>query len=79
MSQKEKTGFTVITALLVLTVIEFIIAVYTEGPLQLIALFIAGLIKAILIIQYFMHFKQLWKSIKDLWWGIILTIEEEEK
>jgi cytochrome c oxidase subunit IV len=72
-----RIGWFVITALMVLTAIEFIVAVILQGIILAVCLFVIGLIKGALIVQYFMHFGQIWEHIRDLWRGIIFTVEEE--
>jgi caa(3)-type oxidase subunit IV len=76
--QVLRIGWIVIIALLILTIIEFIVALALSGSLQLGVLVILALIKSALIVQYFMHFGQLWKFITNLWWGILIPSEEEE-
>ena len=77
-SQILRTEWFLIGVLLLLTAIEFGVTLTLTGALLLLCLLIIGLVKAGLIIQYFMHFGQLWKNITDIWWGILLTSEEEE-
>ncbi|NQW20709.1 MAG: cytochrome C oxidase subunit IV family protein [Chloroflexi bacterium] len=67
-----KTGWIVIGILAVMTVAEFIVAIAVDDKAILFALLlIAGLAKAWLIIQYFMHFGQLWEHISDAWFGML--------
>lgn len=74
----QSRGLVVIGALAVLTVIEFIIAVAMDGGNVLAALLgVVALIKAILIIQYFMHFHQLWQSIAEVW-QVVVSGEDEK-
>lgn len=54
-----RTGITVLIVLAVLTLVEYGIS-FLETPN--IALFILGLFKAALIIQYFMHINSLWSD-----------------
>jgi heme/copper-type cytochrome/quinol oxidase subunit 4 len=59
--EKMRRGLVVITILAVLTAIEFVVAVSVDtGRFGLLAVF--ALIKAWLILDYFMHISQLWKS-----------------
>ena len=73
-----RIGWVVIAALMVLTIIEFVIALATEGALLIGALSLVALIKAQLIINYFMHFHQLWHHITDIWRGVRFVREKEE-
>ena len=73
-----RIGWVVITALMVLTAIEFAAAMAFEGILLIGALSLVALIKAQLIVNYFMHFHQLWNHIADVWRGVRFTREEEE-
>ena len=73
-----RIGWVVITALMVLTAIEFAAAMAFEGILLIGALSLVALIKAQLIVNYFMHFRQLWDHITDIWRGVRFTREEEE-
>ena len=67
-----KTGWIVIGALAVMTIAEFLVAVAIDDKTLLFALLlVTALVKAWLIIQYFMHFGQLWSHISELWDGII--------
>ena len=77
-SEILRIGWVVIAALMVLTIIEFIIAVASEGILLVGALTLVALIKAQLIVNYFMHFRQLWVHITDIWRGVRFTLEDEE-
>ena len=52
-----RTGVIVFLALVVLTAIEFYLATV---PGMLVGLFLIALIKAALIIRYFMHVNRLW-------------------
>lgn len=78
-SKAIQTGWIVMSILFILTIIEFSVAIFLEGKLQIIGLFISGLLKAGLILQTFMHFGQLWKNISNLWWGVVLTFEEKDE
>ena len=61
-----------IGVLTVMTAAEYIVAVVIDDTKLLFALLlIVVLLKAWLIIQYFMHFGQLWAHISDLWDGIL--------
>jgi|TARA_B100000959_G_C14976011_1_gene621553 cytochrome c oxidase subunit IV len=76
-TQEIKTGWIVILFLFVLTIIEFFVALYIHGTLQLILFLVIGLFKGGLIMSLFMHFNQLSKNISDLWQGIIFTYKNE--
>jgi cytochrome c oxidase subunit IV len=78
-SKAIQTGWIVMSILFILTIIEFSVAIFLEGKLQIIGLFISGLLKAGLILQTFMHFGQLWENISNLWWGVVLTFEEKDE
>ena len=53
-----RRGFLVLVGLAVLTGLEFLIAGLTNG--STVFLFIIGLLKAGIILQYFMHIYSLW-------------------
>lgn len=60
---RMRVGWITFTALAVLTIVEFVISVYlTPSTPYLIA---TSLIKAWLIISYFMHVNQIWQSEDD--------------
>ena len=66
--------------LAVMTVAEFIVAVAIEDKTLLFALLlIVALLKAWLIIQYFMHFGQLWAHVSEVWDGIISNDPEADR
>lgn len=54
-----RLGVIVFVALLVLTVIEWYVSLALEG---MVLLFILALIKAALIVTYFMHIARLWRE-----------------
>ncbi len=64
MNDKKKAGYRqglyVFLALVVLTAIEIVIAVYLDKPA--VPLIIVSLVKAGLIVQYFMHIYRLWRE-----------------
>lgn len=49
----------VFIALAVLTIIEYFAGIYVQSP---VLLFILALIKAALIVQFFMHIYRLWRE-----------------
>jgi len=53
-----RLGFLVLVGLAVLTGLEFVIAAVTNG--SAVFLFIIGLIKAGIILQYYMHIRNVW-------------------
>jgi len=53
-----RQGFLVLVGLAVLTGLEFLIAGFTNG--SAVFLFIMALLKAGIILQYFMHIRSLW-------------------
>ncbi len=57
-------GLKVIIALAVLTAIEFWVAVAMGTGVNLVLTVIA-IIKALLIVEYFMHYSQLWNRPED--------------
>ena len=77
-SEILRIGWVVIAALMLLTIIEFVIAQASEGFLLIGGLGLVALIKAQLIVNYFMHFRQIWDHITDIWRGVRLVREEEE-
>ena len=75
-----KTGWIVIGVLAVMTIAEFIVAVAVEDKTMLFALLlIVALLKAWLIIQYFMHFGQLWTHVAEVWDGILSNDPEADR
>jgi heme/copper-type cytochrome/quinol oxidase subunit 4 len=58
-SEKQRRGLIVIVALAILTAVEFAVAVSMETGLFAVLAVIA-MIKAALIVEYFMHYSQLW-------------------
>jgi len=59
----QKRGLTVIAMLAVLTIVEYIFAVLLDAPAALIViLFALALVKAWLIVMYFMHLPLLWQG-----------------
>jgi cytochrome c oxidase subunit IV len=80
LQQTLKTGWIVIGVLAVMTAAEYIVAVVVDDTTLLFALLlITALLKAWLIIQYFMHFGQLWAHISDLWDGILSNDPEADR
>jgi cytochrome c oxidase subunit IV len=75
-----KIGWVVIGVLAVMTIVEYIVAVVIDDTTLLFALLlIVALAKAWLIIQYFMHFGQLWGHIAEVWDGILSDDKEAEE
>lgn len=54
-----RLGLITLAILAVLTIVEFIIAIYLNS---LVLLFIVALVKAAVIIQNFMHIARLWRE-----------------
>ena len=74
-----KIGWVVIGVLAIMTIAEYIVAVVVDDTAVLFTLLlIVALAKAWLIIQYFMHFGQLWAHVSDLWDGIISNSHEAD-
>lgn len=71
LQQTLKTGWVVIAILGVMTAVEFAIAMTFSDVALLALLLLMGLAKAWLIIQYFMHFGQLWQHVSDAWYGML--------
>jgi heme/copper-type cytochrome/quinol oxidase subunit 4 len=68
----QRRGLIVIGILAVLTLIEYIIAVAMDGGNVLAALLgVVALIKGVVILQYFMHFHQLWDAIMEVWDNVV--------
>jgi cytochrome c oxidase subunit IV len=75
-----KTGWIVIGVLAAMTAAEFVVAVAIDDSTILFTLLlIVALAKAWLIIQYFMHFGQLWGHVSELWDGILSDDPEADK
>ena len=63
-SRQLSRGLKVIIALAVLTAIEFLVAVeITTGRFGILS--VIALIKAALIVEYFMHYSRLWSDSDD--------------
>ena len=73
-----RIGWIVIALLALFTIIEFIVAITTNGEILLVLLTVLAVIKAGLIVQYFMHFGQLWIQVVEIWNGIISTTNDED-
>lgn len=71
LQQTLKTGWVVIAILGVMTAIEYAIALTLEDAALFTLLLALALAKAWLIIQYFMHFRQLWQHVTDAWHGML--------
>lgn len=56
-----RTGFGAIVVLAILTIVEFVIAVWTDGGVLYGLLVAIALAKAWIIFDYFMHFTHLWR------------------
>ena len=56
--RRIKTGWVIAAVLAVLTIIEYVIAVNLENPLLLLLPFAVA--KGLLIMDYFMHIRNLW-------------------
>ena len=73
-----KIGWIVISLLGILTAIEFAIAIVIDDtPWLFTLLLVAALAKAWLIIQYFMHFGQLWQHVSEAWYGMLGDDEDD--
>lgn len=78
LQQSLKIGWVMIAVLAVMTAAEFIIAMTLEDGLLITLLLVTALAKAWLIIQYFMHFGQLWGHMTDAWYGMLNDDKEGE-
>lgn len=78
LQQTLKIGWVVIAVLGVMTAVEFAIALTVDGAVLLTLLLLVGLAKAWLIIQYFMHFGQLWQHVSDAWYGMLNDSPEDQ-
>lgn len=56
----QRTGIIIFSVLMVLTIVEYFIGA-VENP-SVVLLFIIGLVKAALIVQFFMHIARLWRE-----------------
>ena len=63
-NESTHTGLKVIAALAALTAIEFWVAVSLDTVVNP-ALAVIAVIKALLILEYFMHYSQLWNRPED--------------
>ncbi|MBI4277610.1 MAG: hypothetical protein HY660_04060 [Armatimonadetes bacterium] len=59
--RKLRLGLRVLIALVVLTVVEYLLLVW-RVPNLLVYLVVINLVDAWLIAEYFMHFSQLWRT-----------------
>lgn len=55
----QRIGFIVFAGLMLLTLVEYFVSVYLDS---VVGLFIIMLIKAALIVYYFMHIYRLWRQ-----------------
>ena len=79
LQQTLKTGWVVIAVLGVMTAVEFAIALAVDNDAVLFTLLLViALAKAALIIQYFMHFGQLWQHVTDAWSGMLYDSTDDE-
>lgn len=67
MAKTLRRGDVALLALAVFTAVEFVAAVNMHGALLLAALSSIGVIKAALILNWFMHFGQLGTHIVKVW------------
>jgi cytochrome c oxidase subunit IV len=80
LQESLKTGWIVIGALAAMTAAEFVVAVAIDNKTLLFTLLlIVALVKAWLIIQYFMHFGQLWGHIAEVWDGMLTDDPEADR
>jgi cytochrome c oxidase subunit IV len=77
-SEALRRGDVVLAALAVFTAIEFAAAVAVEGNPLLAALAAVGLVKAALIVNYFMHFHQLWEHTARVWNAFLFPDTEHD-
>ena len=61
LSSRTRLGLIMITALAVLTAVEFWAAVSMTTAL-FITLVVIAIVKTALIVEYFMHFSRIWKT-----------------
>lgn len=78
LQQTLKTGWVVIAILGVMTAVEFAIAMTFSDAALLALLLLIGLAKAWLIIQYFMHFGQLWQHVSNAWYGMLNDDDDDD-
>lgn len=71
-----RRGVNVIVALGILTAVEFLVAVTMSGNPLLAILTAVAVIKAGLILQYFMHSAQLWGHITRVWAAVNYELED---
>jgi heme/copper-type cytochrome/quinol oxidase subunit 4 len=73
----SRLGVTVIVVLAVLTAVEFAIALTMRGNPLLTLLTTIAVVKAALILQYFMHFPQLRQHMARVWDAITWELEDQ--
>ena len=78
-SKTLRTGWVVIVLLFVLTLLEFAVAITMYDAPLITGLSILAVLKGALIVQYFMHFGQLWNQITAIWDGITSTTNDEDE
>jgi cytochrome c oxidase subunit IV len=78
-SKTLRTGWVVIALLFVLTLLEFAVAMTLYDAPLITGLSILAVAKSALIVQYFMHFGQLWNQITVIWNGITSTTSNEDE
>ena len=79
LQQTLKIGKVVIAILGIMTAVEFAIAVTMDGGALIALLLVIALAKAWLIVQYFMHFGQLWQHVSNAWYGMLNDDDDDDE
>jgi heme/copper-type cytochrome/quinol oxidase subunit 4 len=74
-----RRGDVVLLALGVFTAAEFIAAIAMDGVSMLTVLAVLAAVKAALILNYFMHFHQLWEHAVQVWDSFWLDTSGDEE
>ena len=62
-AQEQSRGLVAIVLLAVLTIVEYVIAVGIDSISTVVtALAVIGVVKALVILEYFMHISKLWRG-----------------
>ncbi|MBI2966030.1 MAG: cytochrome C oxidase subunit IV family protein [Chloroflexi bacterium] len=73
---RKRTGANMLVALIVLTVVEFAIAIGLNGPIMLAGLAIFAVLDAWFIAEYFMHLHQLRRHVAEAWHAVTRGVRD---
>ena len=73
---RKRTGTRMLVALIVLTGVEFAIAIGLNGPIMLAGLAFFAVLEAWLIAEYFMHLHQLRRHVAEVWHAVTRGVRD---